>query len=129
LSAVSNYRATLLYVFRLLCRTTIRAQAGHEFRARRVEEEAAVRTRPVSPLWSGLVGLLIVASIGVDYAFTLKGSVGLSILLIMIAVLAVVGVMAVRAVRRAERQRTRAIELDRLQSLWEERLDLRSPTL
>jgi hypothetical protein len=105
------------------------ADSWDEFRARRVEEEAAVRTRPVSPLWSGLVGLLIVASIGLDYAWTLKGSVGLSVRLVIIAVLAVVGVMAARAVRRAERQRTRATELDRLQSLWEKDLDLRSPTL
>ena len=68
-------------------------------------------------------------SVGLDYALTLKGTVGLSGRLVMIAALAVVGVMAARAVRRAERQRTRAIELDRLQRLWEKRLDLRSPTL
>jgi hypothetical protein len=105
------------------------ADSWDEFRARRVEEEAALRTRPVSALWSGLVGLVIVAAVGLDYALTLKGSVGLSVRLVMIAALAVVGVMAARAVRRAERQRTRAIELDRLQSLWEARLDLGSPTL
>ena len=105
------------------------ADSWDEFRARRVAEDAAVRTRPVSPLWSGLVGLVIVASVGLDYAMTLKGTMGLSVLLVMIAALAVVGVMAARAVRRAERQRTRAIELDRLQRLWEKRLDLRSPTL
>lgn len=105
------------------------ADSWGEFRARRVEEEAAARTRPVSPLWSGLVGLVIVASVGLDYALTLKGSVGLSVRLVMIALLAVVGVMAARAVHRAEQQRTRARELDRLQSLWEEHLDLRSPTL
>ena len=104
------------------------ADSWDEFHARRVAEEA-VRMRPVSPLWSGLVGLLIAASVGLNYVSTLKGTVRLSVLLVMIAVLAVVGVMAARAVHRAERQRTRAIELDRLQSLWEERLDLRSPTL
>ena len=105
------------------------AGSWDEFRARRVEEDSAVRMRPVSPLWSGLVGLLIAASVGLDYVSTLKGTVRLSVLLVMIAVLAVVGVMAARAMRRAEWQRTRAIELDRLQGLWEERLDLRSPTL
>jgi hypothetical protein len=105
------------------------ADSWGEFRARRVEEESAVRTRPVSPLWSGLVGLLIPASIGLDYALAVKGGVGLSLRLVAVALLAVAGVMAARAMRRAERQRTRARELDRLQSLWEEHLDLRSPTL
>jgi hypothetical protein len=105
------------------------ADSWDEFRARRVEEESAVRTRPVSALWSGLVGLLIPASIGLDYAMTVKGRVGLSLMLVLVALLAVGGVMAARAMHRAEQQRTRAIELDRLQSLWEERLDLRSPTL
>jgi hypothetical protein len=105
------------------------ADSWDEFRARRVDEEAAVRTRRGSPLWSWLVGLLIPAFIGLDYAVTLKGSLGLLVRLVMIAALVVGGVLAARAVRRAERQRSRAIELDRLQSLWEERLDLRSPTL
>jgi hypothetical protein len=103
------------------------ADSWDEFRARRVEEESAVRTRPVSALWSGLVGLLIPASIGLDYAMTVKGSLGLSLMLVLVAVLAVGGVMAARAMRRAEQQRTRTFELDRLQGLWEERL--RSPML
>jgi hypothetical protein len=105
------------------------ADSWDEFRARRVGEEAAVRTRRASPLWSWLVGLLIPAFIGLDYAVTVTGSLGLLVRLVMIAALVVGGVMAARAMHRADQQRNRTFELDRLQSLWEERLDLRSPTL
>jgi membrane protein implicated in regulation of membrane protease activity len=101
------------------------ADTYEEFRVRLKQEEAAGPKRAVSPLWSGLVGLLIPA----DIIFGLKGAVSLPLKLGLAVVLAAILVMAMRTFRRTERRQARAIELDRLRNAWQESLGQRSPSL
>ncbi len=101
------------------------ADTYEEFRARLNQEEAAAPKRAISPLWSGLVGLLIPA----DIIFGLTGAVSLALKLGVAAVLAAILVLAMRTYRRTERQQARSIELDRLQNAWQESLGQRSPSL
>jgi TRAP-type C4-dicarboxylate transport system permease large subunit len=101
------------------------ADTYEEFRARLKQEESATPKRAISPLWSGLVGLLIPA----DIIFGLKGAVSLPLKLGVAVVLAAILVMAMRSFRRTERQQSRSIELDRLQNAWQESLGQRSPSL
>jgi hypothetical protein len=101
------------------------ADTYEEFRARLRQEEAADSKRAVSPLWSGLVALVIPAGLvfGVPGAASLPLRVGVAV------VLAAILVMAMRTFRRSERQQARSIELDRLRSAWQESLGQRSPSL
>jgi TRAP-type C4-dicarboxylate transport system permease large subunit len=101
------------------------ADTYEEFRARLKQEQTAAPKRTISPLWSGLVGLLIPA----DIIFGLKGAVSLPVKLGVAVVLAAILVMAMRSFRRTERQQARSIELDRLQNAWQESLVQRSPSL
>ncbi len=101
------------------------ADTHEEFRNRLEQEEAAAPKRAISPLWSGLVGLLIPA----DIIFGLKGAVSLPLKLGLAVVLVAILVMAMRTFRRTERQQARAIELDRLRNAWQESLGQRSPSL
>jgi TRAP-type C4-dicarboxylate transport system permease large subunit len=101
------------------------ADTYEEFRARLEQEEAAAPKRAISPLWSGLVGLLIPA----DIIFGLKGAVSLPLKLGVAVVLVAILVMAMRTFRRTERQQARVIELDRLRNAWQESLGQRSPSL
>jgi len=101
------------------------ADTYEEFRARLSQEQAAAPTRAISPLWSGLVGLLIPAYI----VFGFKGAGSLPLKLGVVVVLAAILVLAMRTFRRSERQQARSIELDRLQNAWQESLGSRSPSL
>ena len=101
------------------------ADTYEEFRARLRQEEAAGPKRVVSPLWSGLVALVIPTGI----VFGLTGAASLPLKLGAAVALAAVLVMAMRSFRRTERRQARAIELDRLQNAWQESLGRRSPSL
>lgn len=101
------------------------ADTYDEFRARLQQEEAARPKRAVSPLWSGVVGLLIPASI----IFQLKGSASVPLKVGVVVVFAAFVVLAMRSFRRTERQQARAIELERLQNAWQDLLGRRSPSL
>jgi membrane protein implicated in regulation of membrane protease activity len=101
------------------------ADTYDEFRARLRQEEAAGPKRAVSPLWSGLVALVIPTGI----IFGLTGAASLPLKVGAAVVLAAILVMAMRTFRRTERQQARSIELDRLRNAWQESLGQRSPSL